>query len=66
VGTALDFPKGEVHEPLTAFILDHLWRISALDDKLERGALTLEVSEMKGPKVEKVLIRCGAPESKEL
>jgi CBS domain containing-hemolysin-like protein len=56
----LDLPEGEEYDTLAGLILFRLQRIPSVGDRLNYRDLVLEVTEMKGPKIEKVQIRRGA------
>jgi putative hemolysin len=53
----LDLPEDEDYETVAGFILYRLRRIPSEGDKLRYGNLLLTVTAMKGPKIEKVLIK---------
>jgi CBS domain containing-hemolysin-like protein len=55
----LDLPKGEHYETIAGFILCHLQRVPAEGDLLRYRDLELKVTQMKGPKIERVQIRRG-------
>jgi CBS domain containing-hemolysin-like protein len=54
---SLNLPEGEQYETIAGLILFHLQRIPVKGDTLNYKDLELKVSQMKGPKIEKVLIR---------
>jgi putative hemolysin len=55
----LEIPEGEHYETVAGFLLCRLQRVPAIGDVLRYEALELTVTEMKGPKIEKVQIRRG-------
>lgn len=56
----LHLPRGEHYETVAGFVLCHLQRVPAVGDLLRYGDLELKVTQMKGPKIEKIQIRRGA------
>ncbi len=65
----LNLPEGE-YETVAGFVLEALGRIPAEGDGLTHGNLSFTVSEMKGVKIEKVIVRrmpedAGDPEQTE-
>ncbi len=55
----LALPEGEHYETVAGFVLCHLQRVPAVGDMLRYQDLELKVTQMKGPKIEKVQIRRG-------
>ena len=55
----LGLPEGEEYETVAGLILYRLQRVPVEGEKLEYKDLVLEVSQMKGPKIEQVRIRRG-------
>ncbi len=53
----LNLPEGEEYETVAGLILFHLQRIPEVGDTLRLGDLELGVSQMKGPKIERIQIR---------
>jgi CBS domain containing-hemolysin-like protein len=53
----LDLPEGEDYETVAGLILFRLQRVPKEDDLLKLKGLELCVTQMKGPKIEKVRIR---------
>ena len=52
----LDLPEGEDYETMAGLVLYHLQRIPAEGEVLNCQDLRLEVTQMKGPKIEKVRV----------
>jgi CBS domain containing-hemolysin-like protein len=52
----LNLPEGDDYETIAGFILYRLRHIPGEGEWMEEGSLRLTVGEMKGPRIEKVLI----------
>ena len=55
----LGLPEGEHYETLAGFVLSYLQRVPNVGDVLHYRDLELKVTQMRGPKIEKVQIRRG-------
>jgi putative hemolysin len=52
----MDLPEGDDYETVAGFILYHLRRITREGEQFHCGDLQITVQDMKGPKIEKVLV----------
>jgi CBS domain containing-hemolysin-like protein len=57
LGTSL--PEDDSYDTIAGFVLCQLRRIPEEGEKLSRANCELTVQEMKGPKIEKLLIKKG-------
>lgn len=53
----VDLPDNDAYETLAGLLLYHLQRIPKVGDRLTLGGVQLTVSEMKGPKIEKIEVK---------